>query len=273
MKRSLIWTGSRLVVPVPGLSSMRTPIRVGADADIDCSTSRSKSSSSAAQALLVMPLAMAMATRSVCAAAGVGCAPVIWYMPLSISTMVRFFGASVAMVESAPSCINSEPSPSSANTRRCGCASATPSAIGKASPMLPSMYQFCGRLPAAHKSKLVLPMPPITASSFFSFATRREVRSKRFITLVLRAGCAACVVMPLASFVKDLAAGEQRREDQGHRRLRGDGLLHRERIQHGTHGAAHQRLAVVELAQRAALGYQHDQRDLVGHCERGQHIG
>src|SRR5215475_4195481 len=35
MKRSLICTGSRRVVPVPGLSSMRTPIRVGAEADID----------------------------------------------------------------------------------------------------------------------------------------------------------------------------------------------------------------------------------------------
>ena len=45
----------------------------------------------------------------------------------------------VAIVESDPSCINSEPSPSSANTRRSGCASATPSAIGKARPMLPSM--------------------------------------------------------------------------------------------------------------------------------------
>ncbi len=35
MKRSLICTGSRRVVPTPGLSSMRTPISVGPDADID----------------------------------------------------------------------------------------------------------------------------------------------------------------------------------------------------------------------------------------------
>src|SRR6266480_3042295 len=77
MKRSLIWTGSRRVVPVPGLSSMRTPISVGPEADMDWSIRRSKSSSSAAQVLLARPLAVAMATRSVNAAAGVGCAPVI----------------------------------------------------------------------------------------------------------------------------------------------------------------------------------------------------
>ena len=65
MKRSRICTGSRRVVPVPGLSSMRTPISVGPEADIDCSISRSKSSSSAAQALLARPLATAIATMSV----------------------------------------------------------------------------------------------------------------------------------------------------------------------------------------------------------------
>ena len=35
MKRSLICTGSLRVAPTPGLSSMRTPIRVGAVADSD----------------------------------------------------------------------------------------------------------------------------------------------------------------------------------------------------------------------------------------------
>ena len=50
-------------------------------------------------------------------------------------------------------------------------------------------------------------------------------------------------------------------------------VLHRERIQHRAHGAADQRLPVVELAKRAALGDEHDQRDLVGHRQRGQHIG
>lgn len=48
------------MVPVPGLSSMRTPINIGAEADIDCSIRRSKSSSSAAQALLAMPVARAI---------------------------------------------------------------------------------------------------------------------------------------------------------------------------------------------------------------------
>ncbi len=56
-----------------------------------------------------------------------------------MTTMTRFLGASVATVASAPNCISIEPSPSSAITRRCGCASATPSAIGTARPMLPSM--------------------------------------------------------------------------------------------------------------------------------------
>jgi len=57
---------------------MLMPIKAGAEADIDCSTRRSNSSSSVAQALLLIPLAIAIAMRSVCAAAGVGCAPVIW---------------------------------------------------------------------------------------------------------------------------------------------------------------------------------------------------
>ena len=54
-------------------------------------------------------------------------------------TIVRFFCPSAAMVVRQPSCISSEPSPSSATMWRCGCAIATPSAIGIASPMLPSM--------------------------------------------------------------------------------------------------------------------------------------
>ena len=78
MKRSLICTGSRRVVPTPGLSSIRTPISMGPDADSDRSISRSKSSSSAAQALSARPQPAAIATMSDTAAAGVGCAPVIW---------------------------------------------------------------------------------------------------------------------------------------------------------------------------------------------------
>ena len=35
MKRSRICTGSRRVCPVPGLSSIRTPISVGPEADKD----------------------------------------------------------------------------------------------------------------------------------------------------------------------------------------------------------------------------------------------
>ena len=64
MKRSRICTGSRRVVPTPGLSSIRTPISVGPEADSDWSIRRSKSSSSAAQALLASPHATAIATMS-----------------------------------------------------------------------------------------------------------------------------------------------------------------------------------------------------------------
>jgi hypothetical protein len=53
--------------------------------------------------------------------------------------MIRLRGARAATVERQPSCIKSDPSPSSAITVRLGCAIATPSAIGTASPMLPSM--------------------------------------------------------------------------------------------------------------------------------------
>src|SRR5215831_19999515 len=135
-------------------------------------------------------------------------------------------------------------------------------------------------------------IPPITASSFFSFATSREVRSKRFITLVLRIAVLMDWLAWDRLFVEHLAAGEQRREDQRHRRLRGDGLLdraiddelgflescdgvmlHGERVQHWAHGAADKGLAVVELAEGAALGYEHDERYLIGHCQRSQHVG
>src|SRR6478609_9086344 len=109
-------------------------------------------------------------------------------------------------------------------------------------------------------------MPPTTASSFFSLPSKREVTSKRFITLVLR------VVFIASSLVKRLAAGQERREDQRHRRLRGKSLLeraiddefelvepcrgvvfHRKRVEHRPHGAADQRLAEVEFAERTAL--------------------
>ena len=79
MKRSRICTGSRRVVPAPGLSSMRTPISVGPD-------SRHRLVDQALEILLVggpgavgqARSAIAMATMSATAAAGVGCAPVIW---------------------------------------------------------------------------------------------------------------------------------------------------------------------------------------------------
>src|SRR5580692_129013 len=99
-------------------------------------------------------------------------------------------------------------------------------------------------------------MPPMTASSFFSLATSLEVRSNRFITLVLREAVLVWVFMPI-TLVEGLAAGQQRRQDQRHRRLRGNGLLdrpvddeielvepgrgvmlHRQRVQHRPHGAA-----------------------------------
>src|SRR5947209_19736530 len=101
-------------------------------------------------------------------------------------------------------------------------------------------------------------MPPITASSCLSFATRREVTSKRFITLVLRAFIFE-LIWP-DSLVEHLAAREQRAEDQRDRRLRRDGLLDRavgdefelvepgdgamvprQRVEHRPHGKAAQR--------------------------------
>src|ERR1700752_3275927 len=101
-------------------------------------------------------------------------------------------------------------------------------------------------------------MPPITASSCFNFATSREVRSKRFITLVFRI---AVLMVPLTCRTP---CRRKRREDQRPWRLRGDGLLdgavgdeleliepgdgvvlHGKRVQNRAHGAADQGLAVV----------------------------
>src|SRR3974390_1657015 len=131
-------------------------------------------------------------------------------------------------------------------------------------------------------------MPPTTASSRLSLATRRWVSAKRFITLAL-SNEAGWVIWD--SRREDLAAGEERREDEAHRRLGGDRLLdaavddelglvepgHRmgldaERAEHRPHGLCHHGLAEVELAERAALGHEHDERDLVGHRERGEHV-
>ena len=46
-----------------------------------------------------------------------------------------------------------------------------------------------------------------------------------------------------------------------------------ERIEGRAHGAAHQRLADIELAHGAALGNHDDRRDLIGHDQRGECIG
>src|ERR1700733_10234107 len=93
------------------------------------------------------------------------------------------------------------------------------------------------------------------------------------------------------SLLENLAAGQKRRQDQRHRRLCRDRLLdrsvddelefvepgrgvmlHRQRVEHRPHGAAHQRLPVIEFAERAALGHQHNQRNLIGQGQRGQHV-
>ena len=78
MKRSRICTGSRRVAPVPGLSSIRTPISVGPVADMEVFDQALEIVFVRRPAVLVSPLATAMATMSATAAPGVGCAPVIW---------------------------------------------------------------------------------------------------------------------------------------------------------------------------------------------------
>src|SRR5437879_5337088 len=71
-------------------------------------------------------------------------------------------------------------------------------------------------------------MPPITASSRFSLATSRLVKSKRFITLMLsrRLAPARGAVMA-GSVLQHLAAGQQRRQDERGRSLGADRLLDR----------------------------------------------
>src|SRR5579885_2229116 len=77
MKRARICTGSRSVVPTPGLSSMRAAIRLGPPSLSAAANSRSNSSSSAAHALFPMPAPAAIATRSAVPALAVSCPPVI----------------------------------------------------------------------------------------------------------------------------------------------------------------------------------------------------
>src|SRR5690348_10962599 len=118
-------------------------------------------------------------------------------------------------------------------------------------------------------------MPPTTASSFWSSATSRLVMSKRFRTFGSFGGISR------SSLREGFAAGQQRRKDQACRRLGRDRLLDRavqdelelvdagdrvmldaKRLEHRPHGAADHGLPQVELAERAALGDDHDQRDL-----------
>src|SRR5260370_689717 len=87
------------------------------------------------------------------------------------------------------------------------------------------------------------------------------------------------------------AARKERRQDEGHCRLGRHSLLDRavddefelvmardgvgfdsERLKHRTHGAAYQRLTEIEFAERAALRYEHDSWNLVGHDERRQYV-
>src|SRR5258708_25936380 len=110
-------------------------------------------------------------------------------------------------------------------------------------------------------------MPPITASSRVSLRTSRLVSSKRFITLALAGQLAgfSCAIMA-ASRLEDFAAGQERREDERGRSLRGDRLLDRpvddelqliepgdrvrldrQRLEHRPHGAADHGLAEVKL--------------------------
>src|SRR5258707_9106102 len=122
-------------------------------------------------------------------------------------------------------------------------------------------------------------MPPMTASSRLSFPTSRLVKSNRFITLALCAPIAPVdFVLMALSTLEHFAAGQQRREDEGHRRLRRHRLLDRaiedecqfimprdrnifdrERIEHRPHGLADQGLPEIELAHGAALRHE-DQR-------------
>src|SRR5262249_40961123 len=121
----------------------------------------------------------------------------------------------------------------------------------------------------------------MTASSRLSCATSRFVNAKRFITLALCAPIAPDDVAVMArATLEHLSPGEQRGEDKGHRRLRRhrlldraiDGerelvlardrdVLDRKRIEHRPHGLVHQRLAEIELAQRAALRNEDERRD------------
>ena len=60
------------------------------------------------------------------------------WQPLSISRCRRFDGLAYAIADHAPRRINPAPSPSSTTTRRAGCASASPSPVLLAQPILPT---------------------------------------------------------------------------------------------------------------------------------------
>src|SRR5262245_48594618 len=123
-------------------------------------------------------------------------------------------------------------------------------------------------------------MPPMTASSCLSFATRRLVSSRRFITLLLVRAIIA------ASRFRSIG-GQERRENQcrwhlGQMRLadravdremrilqsRHRVMLDAERLQDRAHRTADDRLTGLEIAERPALAYHEHGRDLRRHRER-----
>src|SRR6478735_12612644 len=118
-------------------------------------------------------------------------------------------------------------------------------------------------------------MPPTTASSHLSFATRRLVRSARLSTLTSGASIVGAVTYDLSLELgrrQRISAGEERRQDEHHRALGGEGLLNRlvdderhgglvgqrvvrdrDRIESRTQRPRHRGLAGVELTEGAAL--------------------
>ena len=112
-----------------------------------------------------MPQAVAMAARSTPEAVGVFCMPVSPKRSLSSTAIVRFFGASTAIVASEPTFISISPSPVMTSTRRFGCASASPSPIIDAPPMAPQSGKLLGWSPAAETSQFGAPRPAMTSRS------------------------------------------------------------------------------------------------------------
>ena len=180
-------------------------------------------------------------------------------MPLSQTTMVRLLGARMATVARQPSCISSEPSPSSATTWRLRLRDGDAERDRDRQPHAAEHVEILRPLAARPQIEIGV---ADAADHRFLVLELRDQPLGQFEAVhhlgVVRASGALRIVLARRHDANTLPPVKQRRQDEGDRRLRRHRLLDRavddegklvvardgvmldaERIEHRPHGPAH----------------------------------